>query len=376
MLAALAAFAITSCQKNEVLVDSDSEGDPIAFGVYSGRTVTKASEPTNVIGIDSLKRMGLGVFAFYTGQDTWSSYSSKTTPNFMNNTQVKWDYTNKKWVYSPIKYWPNNTSDKVSFFAYAPYDASKVWNSSNPYTHFVVNETVLSQVDLLFALGLTDKTKQSGKDSLLFAFKHALSKVGLQVAYVRDSTTYEKADTAKIESATVVVIDSVYLTPKTSGFYKEGDVDMTASSAAAAWKIGTTPTYHTVYKLGSEKNFKSHTAAATNHAAGQIVVDSLVQLNNDNSYIMMIPQDFSSGTYAAGVDVTVKYHVWTADSKLSGGYSKITNKITTNFKLKFEAGKAYTLNLLLGLNSVKIKATVDDWTDVTPGTDVYLPANN
>ena len=28
------------------------------------------------------------------------------------------------WTYSPVKYWPNNKNDKISFFAYAPYETS------------------------------------------------------------------------------------------------------------------------------------------------------------------------------------------------------------------------------------------------------------
>ena len=106
---------------------------------------------------------GFGVFAYYTGTQTyneaqygWESDDLKSTyaPNFMYNQRVWYnsalssDYITK-WTYSPIKYWPNevqngvvddqddNKSDNpastkftsadyanggyVSFFAYAPY---------------------------------------------------------------------------------------------------------------------------------------------------------------------------------------------------------------------------------------------------------------
>ena len=84
------------------------------------------------------------------------------------------------------------------------------------------------------------------------------------------------------------------------------------------------------------------------------------------------------------VQVTIVYDVETidsqlpvylADAKTTG--SNIENKITktVNFgKLGMEAGKKYTIKLHLGMNSVKIDAAVDDWTEQTP-MDVYLPSN-
>ena len=41
----------------------------------------------------------------------------------MHNQMVKFDGTNNVWTYSPVKYWPNRQNDKISFFAYAPYES-------------------------------------------------------------------------------------------------------------------------------------------------------------------------------------------------------------------------------------------------------------
>ena len=93
---------------------------------------------------------GFGVFAYYSGAEaieTWGSWNPTTppteinkAPNFMYNEAVTW--STDKWVYSPVKYWPNgvdaanggaypsNTAteatanQKLSFFAYAPYVAA------------------------------------------------------------------------------------------------------------------------------------------------------------------------------------------------------------------------------------------------------------
>lgn len=84
--------------------------------------------------------------------------------------------------------------------------------------------------------------------------------------------------------------------------------------------------------------------------------------------------------------VTIVYDVETADATLpkylSDGKTKgstIENKITKAITLggnplKLESGNAYTINLHLGLNSVKFDATVSDWDDATGG-ETDLPAN-
>ena len=83
---------------------------------------------------------GFGVMACYTGTAIWNTWKSGTGTlmNFMYNQQVSWDDANSRWIYSPIKYWPNGTDaanandspsntateaapQYLSFFAYAPY---------------------------------------------------------------------------------------------------------------------------------------------------------------------------------------------------------------------------------------------------------------
>ena len=66
---------------------------------------------------------GFGVFAFYTGNSTFST--AKTSEyNYerqllMNNQKVT-STDGKTWTYAPLRVWPANDA-KISFFAYAPY---------------------------------------------------------------------------------------------------------------------------------------------------------------------------------------------------------------------------------------------------------------
>jgi hypothetical protein len=138
IFAAIAALVMSAgCSKNETYV-SVTDQEAVTFGAYSGRTITKAG-PTEDMNLDSLKTLGFGVFATYTGTDAFEDAANDAgaTDDFMYNQQVT--YSNPDWVYSPVKYWPNPTNgqtadaQKVSFFAYAPYANPEAAAADNTY---------------------------------------------------------------------------------------------------------------------------------------------------------------------------------------------------------------------------------------------------
>lgn len=141
-LAAVSAMMLTACSsENDVVQPTTAQPtnpvavqqQAVAFDTYlSGTTAsTRAGDPTGVMTTDKLRTpsKGFGVFAYtHTG-----AYPGNIAPNFMFNEHVHWT---SGWTYSPLKYWPNETTkdsqtpnatapalDKVSFFAYAPYIA-------------------------------------------------------------------------------------------------------------------------------------------------------------------------------------------------------------------------------------------------------------
>lgn len=122
LFAAVAALVLGACTKTETFT-SQTEADAVSFGAYSPRTITKAG-PTDDMNTAALQQHGFGVFATYSGTDDFSG----ATDDFMYNQLV--NHNGSEWTYSPVKYWPNPTNgqsaddQKVSFFAYAPYDAA------------------------------------------------------------------------------------------------------------------------------------------------------------------------------------------------------------------------------------------------------------
>ena len=74
--------------------------------------------------------------------------------------------------------------------------------------------------------------------------------------------------------------------------------------------------------------------------------------------------------------IAITYIVRTEDTNLAAGYSETTQTITktVNFTSAVELNKQYTLNLILGLTSIKVEATVSEWTDGS-ATEISLPVN-
>jgi hypothetical protein len=64
------------------------------------------------------------------------------------------------------------------------------------------------------------------------------------------------------------------------------------------------------------------------------------------------------------VTVQVDYYVTTADSQLALGYSRIQHHITKSIELNLSSGVANTINIVIGLYSVKMAATVSEWNNV------------
>ena len=113
----MAAALVVGCSENEVTMTTPESDQVIGFKVYTG--VQNRGTVTTTDEIQKLSR-GFGVCAYRTTADYGTSVNPKDL--YMDNTQVIYDGTSS-WTYSPLRYWPTNTTDKISFFAYAPYNA-------------------------------------------------------------------------------------------------------------------------------------------------------------------------------------------------------------------------------------------------------------
>lgn len=404
----------TSCSSDEVVNDY-SPKNAIQFGTYVGRD---AESRGHVSSISKLASEGFGVFAYYTAESTFDE-KTDAKPNFMYNQQVKSTTSNAtekdlgegkkgwsgEWTYSPVKYWPNNVNDKVSFFAYAPYDnKSSESNFTLPtsedkgapsLTFKVKSEDVELHQDLLYAEPVKDKSKNSSNpvnvtDKITFDFKHALARIGFKaevmVDEVNDDATgtdddYTSTLNCNLDDYTTITIKKVQLIGK---FYQEGKMALTNGE----WSEQTFSTEENgvvTFELKEAENSSASdfaTRTEPNYNANIFKKDDIAirPLNNDKNYIMIIPQNFSSTATDGSnkVKIYVEYEVFTdanKDGKEDANDSKILNKITSDeFEINFQQGNAYSLNLHIGMTSVKFSATVTDWNEVTDKV-VNVPIN-
>lgn len=420
-LALLALMASCSSSNDDLNRGATQENNiPVTFSSYLGKTATSRAGAAGVQTTSTLATNGFGLFAYYTDN---SSYGTSSTPNFMYNTKVTGTPTDAptSWTYSPLRYWPNETgkdgngatsegTDHLTFFAYAPYvtpadngkgaidgategitaltsnatagdpkvsytvaaDPSKsvdlLWGVSNTASWENVTGTALTLTEGLPYLNLI-KPKTGQNVSL--NFKHALSRLGLTVQGAFDQVsaggtlTNAKITVAKVEITGDAFADKgvLNLNNTDAGVPKWETID--GASTLSLTLDGDN--LNTTIKDDGDKKAAEQTATG--------VTNTATNLLKDNTYFMFIP---GTATADKPLKVKITYYTTTDDANLAKGYSRVENVITKSISatdgLGFEAGKAYTLNLVLGMTSVKVTASVADWTDGS-STQVDLPIN-
>ncbi|MBQ9363674.1 MAG: fimbrillin family protein [Bacteroidaceae bacterium] len=162
----LAVGLLFSCRKEEGGEVAEQEREAIAFTALAKEPVTRADMA--LLATDKIPNgKSIGVYAYYHDDSQWAAGA---TPNFMFNQLVTNDATRGDFVYSPLKYWPNEETDKLSFIGYYPYteypvDAPYTVADANPATGikpqlantgsglssylFQVNDDVTKQVDFM-----------------------------------------------------------------------------------------------------------------------------------------------------------------------------------------------------------------------------------
>ena len=381
-----------SCSKDETTMSIPQESNAIEFGTYVGRdaqTRAPVLDDAALKGTKDYYKDGFGVFAHYTGTTAYATPT--TTPNFMYNQQVK--FADSKWGYTPVKYWPNNTGDLVSFFAYAPYGNTNIVVANaavgDPALTFTVNGTVKDQADLVWGVNETgglpflNQTKQSITGDIKFTFKHALARIGFNVEAMVDQVNGNETGAADSETTTgTIAVGTQIVVTKVEligNFYASGALNLNNTTAnVPSWTGAPGAPIERTFTLNAgadatASNFNDPTSVGLvtgGKTFGKNVTNAKATLNATDSYIMVIPQ------ISVPVKIRVTYDVITKDDKLNTQQSKVTNVITSDpFAFTFAAGKAYSFNLHLGMTSVKFDADVSPWDIVGTGTVVNVPIN-
>lgn len=352
-IAAMAALTLVSCSSDDLdsVSGNSSKNEAISFDSYLGRSAVAVNGSRGSVETkETLMANGFGVFGNYTGGQT-------PDPDFFKNQKVT--YSNKKWTYSPLKYWP--TQGKIDFLAYAPYDANTALKKTTETSgaeqkntsciDFTVDKDIAKQKDLLWANAtgqITDNFEGTTKKKVKFQFHHALSRLGYTVKLSGD---YPPANaTFTLKKITLAGSDN----GTTGAFYETGTIDLTKGKNEA----GLWPVHEGKQKFdwfSGDYQVKKSTASHP---------DKVDNGNRDQKedYLFVIPQDFSqTGEGADKLYVIVEYEVTYTTT-----HTTITNKVYKQLPINFLQGKAYMLNLTIGLPiefdvDVDTAAGVDDW---------------
>ena len=404
-------LAVMSCTRTQDLDVPEAAQDAVGFDVYThGALETKAGYPGE-INLDALKVTGFGVYGYVS-----------TKPDFMANQHVTYS---GGWVYSPVKYWPNQDGVDIDFYAYAPYveqseiatlavaqaeaEAVESTHEGIIYVHpnnvdttpqivYRTPKDPANSVDLMFGVAaeahtapdvtagmpFLNMTKLKLGEKMKFNFKHALTKLVVNVDGIFDEVNSGNND---VDANTRVVIKSVNI--KTTQLAVGGTLDLNNTVANTPnWTVGTTLSAFNAsagydlpiasYLKYIEDNTESVTHFSQQPLGVTKTTQSLMGYGIDGTTAASLL--FVPAGDAADLTITITYEVITRDPNLGKGYSITENPVTSTIAAAnlganaFKAGYATTLNLHLGLASVKFDATITDW-ETGETENVDLPEN-
>ena len=343
-IAAMAALTLVSCSSDDLnsLSDNSSKNEAISFDGYLGRSAVAVNGSRgSVLDLPALKgeNVGFGVFGNYN-----EAAGLKFGSNWFDNVKVTYSNTDTKWTYSPVQYWL--PQGHIDFLAYAPYDSKydKKVTNDNQKLDFTVDPDIKKQKDLLWA-NATNRTKAN--NPVKFTFKHALAKIGYTVK-------------TNVVTGITITLNKITLAGSEDGtsnapFYTSGTIDLSKTTDA--------PDLWT--NLQGEQKF-TWFDGIKKLTSTSVYNNSNISDNSDENYLFVIPQNFTgTNKLYVVVDYTITYN--------TGAEATMTNHVSKSLPYNFKQGKAYMINLTVGLTPIEFEAEVTPWTDANnKNTDIDI----
>lgn len=314
---------------------AESPSVPLVFS-------TTVDAQTRGVALTTDNLSSAGVFAYFTN----GAFDASTAqPNFMYNQKL--EKSGGAWTYSPLKYWPNNENDRITFVAYAPYVDEATPGGSNPsftgltavgypVLTYTVPAKEADQTDLLAAAPLKDRYYSAVTgSSIKLDMQHALTKVTFKV---KSGDKYAK----KVTSLSVKAAAKGELHYKDGGFewknisenreYTPTTATVNFAATDAGRDIATfyflptstvTATFSVTYEANAADGTQIHEKTITNQAlpasplwnAGSSVVYTL---NLSEETVTVTTEANSSWESTGSEEKTVRFY--TADELKAGDY--------------------------------------------------------
>ena len=334
-----------SCSKDSI--EEIETGVPIRF---SGTVSTKASV------IDQSNLNMIGVFGYYTGTESWEEVASAMPgglPNYFLNEPVA--KNGSIWSYDEDypRYWPADTRNKISFFAYAPYEGDSGFSllelyptnateDGEPRLTYSVPGNALDQLDLLWGASI-DKTKDNDGGTVIFDMNHALTKISFSA--LMSSDLLGSDNTIEITEITI------------AGVYNDGELFLSNGQ----WTLEPTTGNFTLDGSHLE-NTLFDSKFIGDPMDGNVRNDYKSRpVIKDDCYLMMLPQQMTNNSILSiTLDITtVSIAAVTRTETLSFNFPLLDASI----KSVWEPGKSIEYNFTLKHGFVDFDVNVRSWED-------------
>lgn len=348
-----ATLLVAGCSQNEITDMSPDANPAIGFNVYTG--VQTKGAITNDAVIQAANN-GFGICAYLT---TGNYTTNGPKSLFMDN--VKAVYSSATWSYSPVKYWPTNT-DKLSFFAYAPYGGSgtkgitlvNATNTTDPLLTFALQAKQKEMVDLVVSEGnaTKDQISSSNGGKVSFNLKHVLTRINMKAKTSVDISA--NAET-KVYITKVELIHSKKLNNKRNYNMYSGDWAASTEYLASPYDLNAS---------GDNGILNMTTASFGGYTTGSIDISgsptSPTPLFPANEYLFLIPVDKTGTKGADDVKVRITYDIVTKTSAVAHAKTTTAKEISLGTG-QLKQGVAYLYTFTIGLNAITVSGSVESW---------------
>ena len=330
--AAVLTAIMVSCSSNEEEYKTPAvESDAVSFSTYVNMPKRAIDYATFIRGDQ------IYVNAFLS---SGSMVGQEFTNNFMQNEVLTKGFHD--WSYTNMKYWPMNTTDRISFVA--SYPISPTIENGICSFDFTVNADPTQQRNFLWST-ITDAqrtdrngTHQNGEEenpattpqaNVTLRFRHALSRVNFLV---------QAADSY---NATITITDVVV-----NNLYGEGTYALTAELGKGSWTVsGQQDNSYTVLSGGTDTAI--HDPEDPNHYRGV------------GTSLLMLPQTLST-TDGTASTVTIRYTVNYQNPAYTVEEERTFNLATTDFTA-WEQDRVYNYRFTIALDMIAFDAEINSW---------------
>lgn len=367
------ALPLAGCIGDEHAPEPAVADQEIRFGV-SGDAATRGFDTT----LDDLPQVG--IYGYYTATERWewlaANRPSALKPNYFTNEQLLKSGAPGaySWSYEGLpRFWPPDTRNKVSFFAYAPYEATIDTNGDPvdleaqgkaivpypavptdkgvPVVRYTVPSTVKEHIDLLWGarrdmtrLGIDEDPVAVADDNIVpVQMGHALTKITFSAQYADpdDADDY----IVKVQSISIAGIHNTGVLRLDTGEWSFDDA--AAKPGYTVVKAELDPTViadgNLVYKL------LNNTGPADGHVGS----------------LMMIPQPLDNANLVVNLVFT----------ELQSGMDTET---PVSFSLrdtapKWQSGLAIDYRILIKGGFITVHTSMENWHTGNPGSGNVTP---